>query len=137
MRIILKQRSLTIPHMPVRFVLKLSMYPIRFHLCVHHYLQYRIYASPQQTSRYLYICTHLQTFSRVFYLYLCLSICYFLLHCTGKLELYGLKTLVGAEHGGAYLQSQHSGGRGETRSSGLSTSATWLYNKFEASLHCM
>lgn len=37
-----------------------------------------------------------------------------------------LRDLVGAEHGGADLQSQRLGGGGETQSSGLSTSATWL-----------
>lgn len=68
------------------------------------------------------------------YIYASLSA---LLHSTGKLELYGLKTLVGTEHGGTYLQSQHLGGRGETKCSGISASATWLYNKFEASLHGM
>lgn len=46
-----------------------------------------------------------------------------------------LRDLVGAEHGGADLQSQRLGGGGETQSSGLSTLATWLYSKFEVSLH--
>lgn len=79
------------------------------------------------------ICIYLQTFSHVFYFYLCLAICCSPFHITEELDIYELRNLVGAGHGGTYLQSQHLGGRGGTKCLGLSSSVTWLYSKFEAS----